>query len=81
MPTFLERAAHSDNRLFSLYYDYLLFWLFLILDLGQKIGLDYTRSWSWLTFYLTKKNCLVARLISMNIIMPLFCKKHVKIRN
>ena len=39
MATVWERAAHSVDRIFSLYFDYLLFYLFSVLVLGRELVL------------------------------------------
>ena len=48
--TFWERAAHSLNRMFSLYYVYWLLRLFSFLVSMGDTGSDGTSSWSMLTF-------------------------------
>ena len=38
MATFWERAAHPVDDMFSLYFDYLSFWLFPVLVLRAEFG-------------------------------------------
>ena len=40
------RAAYSVDHVFSLYFDYLLFWLFPVLVMGWELCSDCTNSWS-----------------------------------
>ena len=51
MYTILERAAHSVDRMFFLYFDYLSFSYFPFVLLWRDLGSDCFSSWSLLTCY------------------------------